>query len=166
MQKLFERDGHLPYVARRRNMRKSALAVLLAWTLAAQQGLCGKLEKIAQQPSNILMDYTTYGTVSIIHFNVPERTVVVVFKYVLFRNMHACVFVISLKLFYHLIIRIHNFNLNTFKNYRKFITQKKIWLFEIVILLNKLIEPRSWNLMLANIIYIWHIYEILLYNKE
>ncbi|XP_012226359.1 post-GPI attachment to proteins factor 6 isoform X2 [Linepithema humile] len=62
-------------------MRKSALAVLLAWTLAAQQGLCGKLEKIAQQPSNTLVDYSAYRHVSIIHFNVPERVVVVVFKF-------------------------------------------------------------------------------------
>lgn len=62
-------------------MRESALAVLLAWTLAAQQGLCGKLEKIAQQPSNVLVDYYAYRHVSIIHFNVPERTVAVAFKF-------------------------------------------------------------------------------------
>ncbi|XP_071562180.1 post-GPI attachment to proteins factor 6 [Temnothorax nylanderi] len=62
-------------------MRESALAVLLAWTLAAQQGLCGKLEKIAQQPSNILVDYYAYRHISIIHFNVPERTVAVAFKF-------------------------------------------------------------------------------------
>lgn len=63
-------------------MRESILAVLLAWTLAAQQGLCGKLEKIAQQPNNILVDYYAYRHISIIHFNVPERIVAVVFKYV------------------------------------------------------------------------------------
>ncbi|KAL0110073.1 hypothetical protein PUN28_013603 [Cardiocondyla obscurior] len=62
-------------------MRKSALAVLLAWTLAAHQGLCGKLEKIAQQPSNILVDYYAYRHISIIHFNVPERAVAVAFKF-------------------------------------------------------------------------------------
>lgn len=91
-QQLFESDGHLPYVARRRNMRKSALAVLLAWTLAAQQGLCGKLEKIAQQPNNILVDYYAYRHISIIHFNVPERTVAVVFKYVLDRERIGQIF--------------------------------------------------------------------------
>lgn len=63
-------------------MRESALALLLAWILAAQQGLCGKLEKIAQQPSNVLEDYYAYRHISIVHFNVPERSVVVVFKYV------------------------------------------------------------------------------------
>ncbi|KAG5324721.1 TMM8A factor, partial [Acromyrmex heyeri] len=62
-------------------MRESALAVLLAWILAAQQGLCGKLEKIAQQPSNVLVDYYAYRHISIIHFNVPERTVAVAFKF-------------------------------------------------------------------------------------
>lgn len=70
------------YVAGDRNMRESALAVLLAWILAAQQGLCGKLEKIAQQPSNVLEDYYAYRHISIIHFNVPERSVAIVFKYV------------------------------------------------------------------------------------
>jgi len=84
-QQFFESDRHLPY-ARLRNMRESALAVLLAWTLAAQQGLCGKLEKIVQQPSNVLVDYYAYRHISIIHFNVPERTVAVVFKYVLNRE--------------------------------------------------------------------------------
>lgn len=72
-------------------MRESALAVLLAWTLAVQQGLCGKLEKIAQQPSNILVDYSDYRHVSLIHFNVPEHTVVVVFKYVSFGIVHVYV---------------------------------------------------------------------------
>jgi len=67
-------------------MRESALAVLLAWTLAAQQGLCSKLEKIAQQPSNVLVDYYAYRHISIIHFNVPERTVAVAFKYVFNRE--------------------------------------------------------------------------------
>lgn len=67
-------------------MRESALAVLLAWTLAAQHGLCGKLEKIAQQQSNFLVDYYAYRHISIIHFNVPERTVAVVFKYVSVRK--------------------------------------------------------------------------------
>ncbi|XP_011341819.1 post-GPI attachment to proteins factor 6 isoform X2 [Ooceraea biroi] len=62
-------------------MRNSALALLLAWTLAAQQGLCGKLEKIAEQASNVLVDYYAYRHVSIIHFDVPERTVAVVFKF-------------------------------------------------------------------------------------
>ncbi|KAL6256439.1 hypothetical protein P5V15_012552 [Pogonomyrmex californicus] len=62
-------------------MRENALAILLAWTLAAQHGLCGKLEKIAQQPSNILVDYYAYRHISIIHFNVPERTVAVAFKF-------------------------------------------------------------------------------------
>lgn len=80
-QNFFEPDGH-PYVARRRNMLERALAVLLVWTLAVQQGLCGKLEKIAQQPNNVLVDYYAYRHISIIHFNVPELSVAVAFKYV------------------------------------------------------------------------------------
>lgn len=67
-------------------MRESALVVLLAWTLAAHHGLCGKLEKIAQQQSNYLVDYYAYRHISIIHFDVPERTVAVVFKYVSVRK--------------------------------------------------------------------------------
>jgi len=63
-------------------MRNSALIVLLAWTLAAQQGLCGKLEKVAEQASNILVDYYAYRHISIIHFDVPERIAAVTFKYV------------------------------------------------------------------------------------
>lgn len=67
-------------------MREIVFVALLAWTLAAQQGLCGKLEKIAQQPSNVLEDYYAYRHVSIIHFDVPERTVAVAFKYVSNQN--------------------------------------------------------------------------------
>lgn len=63
-------------------MLESAIAVLLAWTLATQQGLCGKLEKIAQQPNNVLVDYYAYRHISIIHFNVPELSVAAAFKYV------------------------------------------------------------------------------------
>jgi len=63
-------------------MRNSALIVLLAWTLAAQQALCGKLEKVAEQASNILVDYYAYRHISIIHFDVPERIAAVTFKYV------------------------------------------------------------------------------------
>lgn len=62
-------------------MRDSALALLLAWILAAQQGLGGKLEKIAEQTSNILVDYYAYRHISIIHFDVPERIVAVAFKF-------------------------------------------------------------------------------------
>ncbi|XP_029172482.1 post-GPI attachment to proteins factor 6 isoform X3 [Nylanderia fulva] len=77
----FEPDGHHPYVARHRNMLDSVLAVLLVWTLAVQQGLCGKLEKVAQQPNNVLVDYYAYRHISIIHFNVPELSVAVAFKF-------------------------------------------------------------------------------------
>ncbi|KMQ92344.1 transmembrane protein 8a-like protein [Lasius niger] len=63
-------------------MLESALAVLLVWTLAAQQGLSGKLEKVAQQPNNVLVDYYAYRHISIVHFNVPELSVAVAFKYV------------------------------------------------------------------------------------
>lgn len=63
-------------------MLESALTVLLAWTLAAQQGLCGKLEKVAQQPNNVLIDYYAYRHISIVHFNVPELSVAIAFKYV------------------------------------------------------------------------------------
>jgi len=63
-------------------MLESALTVLLAWTLAAQQGLCGKLEKVAQQPNNVLVDYYAYRHISIVHFNVPELSVAIAFKYV------------------------------------------------------------------------------------
>ncbi|KAM0730176.1 Post-GPI attachment to proteins factor 6 [Formica fusca] len=62
-------------------MLESALAVLLAWTLATQQGLCGKLEKVAQQPNNVLVDYYAYRHISIIHFKVPELSVAVAFKF-------------------------------------------------------------------------------------
>lgn len=74
-------NGHF-YVAGRRNMRESVLAVLLAWTLAAQQGLCGNLEKVALRPNNVLEDFSAYRHISIIHFEVPERIVAAVFKYV------------------------------------------------------------------------------------
>lgn len=62
-------------------MLESALTVLLAWTLAAQQGLCGKLEKVAQQPNNVLVDYYAYRHISIVHFNVPELSVAIAFKF-------------------------------------------------------------------------------------
>jgi hypothetical protein len=40
------------------------------------------LEKIAEQASNVLVDYYAYRHVSIIHFDVPERIAAVTFKYV------------------------------------------------------------------------------------
>ncbi|XP_020277842.1 transmembrane protein 8B [Pseudomyrmex gracilis] len=62
-------------------MRESVLAVLLAWILAAQQGLCGNLEKVALRPNNILEDFSAYRHISIVHFEVPERIVAAVFKF-------------------------------------------------------------------------------------
>ncbi|XP_032688174.1 transmembrane protein 8B-like isoform X2 [Odontomachus brunneus] len=62
-------------------MRKSIFIILLVWAFMAHQGLCGKLKKIAQQPSNMLEDYTAYRHISIIHFNVPEHLIAVTFKF-------------------------------------------------------------------------------------
>ncbi|XP_014473987.1 PREDICTED: transmembrane protein 8B-like isoform X1 [Dinoponera quadriceps] len=62
-------------------MRESILVILLTWTFMVHQGLCGRLKKIAQQPSNLLEDYSSYRHISIIHFNVPEHLVAVTFKF-------------------------------------------------------------------------------------
>lgn len=62
-------------------MNESTLIYLLAWILVAGRGLCGKLEKIAHQPTNVLVDYYGYPHISIIHFNVPDCTVAAAFKF-------------------------------------------------------------------------------------
>lgn len=63
------------------NMYKGELALLLTWSLAVHQGLCGELEKVAHQPSNVLVDFTAYRHISIVHFSVPENTISALFKY-------------------------------------------------------------------------------------
>ncbi|KOC61960.1 Transmembrane protein 8A, partial [Habropoda laboriosa] len=72
------------YVGRRRfyNMRDSVLAFSLAWIFVIHSGLCGKLERADQRPNNVLDDYYAYRHISIIHFNVPDRTVAAGFKFI------------------------------------------------------------------------------------
>ncbi|XP_029055757.1 transmembrane protein 8B [Osmia bicornis bicornis] len=63
-------------------MRDSVAVFTLSWILfAIQPGLCGKLERIAQQPNNVLDDYHAYRHISIVHFNIPDSTVRVAFKF-------------------------------------------------------------------------------------
>lgn len=63
-------------------MRDSVLVFLLAWIFAIHRGLCGKLERADQRPNNVLDDYYAYRHISIIHFNVPDRTVAAGFKFI------------------------------------------------------------------------------------
>ncbi|XP_076764555.1 transmembrane protein 8B isoform X1 [Xylocopa sonorina] len=63
-------------------MRGSVLVVLLAWIIAREQGLCGKLERVAHQPNNILDDYYAYRHISIVHFSIPDCTVAAGFKFI------------------------------------------------------------------------------------
>ncbi|XP_043255537.1 post-GPI attachment to proteins factor 6 isoform X2 [Colletes gigas] len=71
------------YVADRRiyNMRGSVLVFLLVWIFSIEEGLCGKLERVAQRPNNVLDDYYAYRHISIVHFNVPDCTVAAAFKF-------------------------------------------------------------------------------------
>ncbi|CAK9808819.1 Post-GPI attachment to proteins factor 6 [Anthophora plagiata] len=63
-------------------MRDSVLVFSLAWIFAIHRGLCGKLERADQRPNNVLDDYYAYRHISIIHFNVPDRTVAAGFKFI------------------------------------------------------------------------------------
>ncbi|CAK9813364.1 Post-GPI attachment to proteins factor 6 [Anthophora quadrimaculata] len=63
-------------------MRDSVLVFLLAWIFVIHRGLCGKLERADQRPNNVLDDYYAYRHISIIHFNVPDRTVAAGFKFI------------------------------------------------------------------------------------
>ncbi|XP_017793694.1 PREDICTED: transmembrane protein 8B [Habropoda laboriosa] len=63
-------------------MRDSVLAFSLAWIFVIHSGLCGKLERADQRPNNVLDDYYAYRHISIIHFNVPDRTVAAGFKFI------------------------------------------------------------------------------------
>lgn len=62
-------------------MRDSVLVLSLIWILTIEQGLCGKLERAAQRPNNVLDDYYAYRHISIIHFDVPDCTVAAAFKF-------------------------------------------------------------------------------------
>ncbi|XP_076235241.1 transmembrane protein 8B [Calliopsis andreniformis] len=62
-------------------MRDSVLVFSLAWILTIEQGLCGKLERAAHRPNNVLDDYYAYRHISIIHFDVPDCTVAAAFKF-------------------------------------------------------------------------------------
>ncbi|KAG7200198.1 hypothetical protein KM043_000630 [Ampulex compressa] len=62
-------------------MRNIVIVSLLAWILAVEEGLCGKLERIAHQPTNVLADFYAYRHISIVHFNVPDCTVTAAFKF-------------------------------------------------------------------------------------
>lgn len=54
---------------------------LLTWSLLViHHGSWGKLEKIAQQPNNVLADFIAYRHISIVHFKVPENAVTASFK--------------------------------------------------------------------------------------
>ncbi|XP_076392048.1 transmembrane protein 8B [Megachile rotundata] len=64
-------------------MRDSVLVFSLAWILfATQLGLCGKLERVAQQQNNVLDDYYAYRHISIVHFYIPDYTVTAAFKFI------------------------------------------------------------------------------------
>ncbi|XP_076283368.1 transmembrane protein 8B [Lasioglossum baleicum] len=62
-------------------MRNIVLIFSLAWILATQRGLCGKLERVAHRPNVVLDDYYAYRHISIIHFNVPDCTVAAAFRF-------------------------------------------------------------------------------------
>ncbi|XP_017877857.1 transmembrane protein 8B-like [Ceratina calcarata] len=61
-------------------MRDSVTIILLVWII--ERGLCGKLERVAHRPDNVLDDYYAYRHVTIIHFNIPDCTVAAAFKFV------------------------------------------------------------------------------------
>lgn len=60
---------------------RDVLVISLAWIFVIEQGLCGKLERVAHRPNNVLDDYYAYRHISIIHFNVPDCTVAAKFKF-------------------------------------------------------------------------------------
>lgn len=62
------------------NMQKGEI-VLLIWGLI-HSGYCGRTTRIAQRPSNILLDFNAYRHISILHFVVPENSASANFKFV------------------------------------------------------------------------------------
>ncbi|XP_012275962.1 post-GPI attachment to proteins factor 6 [Orussus abietinus] len=62
-------------------MPKNEVAFLLTCSLVIHHGLCGEFVKVAQQPSNLLVDYYAYRHISIVHFTVPENSVTAVFTF-------------------------------------------------------------------------------------
>ncbi|XP_051160937.1 transmembrane protein 8B [Leptopilina boulardi] len=61
-------------------MQKEEIAFLLCGLI--QLGFCGKTTRIAQRPTNILLDFNAYRHISILHFVVPENSASANFKFV------------------------------------------------------------------------------------
>lgn len=139
-------------------MPKNIYIPLLIWNLLVIQMSCNKLEKVLQQPGNLLQDYVGYRQATVIHFNIPEHTVAAEFKWAWYIDLYS-----SLWFTQHFIIII-NSDLSRKKNKLEELVLVRpvmcpsilnLGVYHLSIRMNRKYLPHLWNKEIVITVYLW-----------